>query len=330
MSTDKNVTERAKAESPAQPAAESGVIASVRTWLESQGYPLEMRVARDFHAAGAEVQQSDFYVSTEGKAREIDVSARFGEMWKRGALNEGDERSQTEVDTTNEDEVPADAVTVPPQFVFFDLFVVVECKSGPKSQKPWVVFTSTRNRLPSLTRFQRLGTDGGKAIMDRLAKDPEIARLELFKMTDAVGYSMSVMKPEKAGAPDKNEHDQAFAALSSLAAAARGRVSPIGVPALFTMCRIVLPILVVDTPIVECWLDDDGGLQLQERDRMTLVWRNPIGEDPHTIIEILHERVVPKYVGHVYAAFDAFRRRKGDIEEAISYAGGWSDPEADF
>src|SRR6476469_3471123 len=52
------------------------VISAVRTWLDKQGFPLEMRTASAFRAAGFDVRQSSYYVDAEtGKAREIDVIA---------------------------------------------------------------------------------------------------------------------------------------------------------------------------------------------------------------------------------------------------------------
>ena len=55
-------------------------------WLKSQGYPLEMRVARDLRAAGFAVTQSDFYRDPHSSTtwREIDVSARYVRMNREG------------------------------------------------------------------------------------------------------------------------------------------------------------------------------------------------------------------------------------------------------
>jgi hypothetical protein len=48
----------------------------VRGWLESQGFPLEMRAAAAFRQVGFEVRQSSYYIDPEtSKGREIDVLA---------------------------------------------------------------------------------------------------------------------------------------------------------------------------------------------------------------------------------------------------------------
>lgn len=77
----------------------------VQTWIEEQGYPLEMRVANTLIESGFEVRQSLFYIDPESdEAREIDVVGRSTEI--------------------------TDVV---------DISFVIECKS---TSKPWVLFTS--------------------------------------------------------------------------------------------------------------------------------------------------------------------------------------------
>jgi hypothetical protein len=48
----------------------------IKAWLEKQGYPFEMRVAREFKRAGFMVETSTYYKDAEGsKFREIDIVA---------------------------------------------------------------------------------------------------------------------------------------------------------------------------------------------------------------------------------------------------------------
>ena len=52
----------------------------IRKWLETQGYPLEMRVAREFKSHGFRVLQSEYYTDPEsGASRETDVIAHVQE-----------------------------------------------------------------------------------------------------------------------------------------------------------------------------------------------------------------------------------------------------------
>lgn len=307
-------------ESDAKPSAnESGTIRAVRGWLEQQGYPLEMRVARVFHDAGADVVQSEYYVSPEGKSREIDVGARLMETWDVTPVPKGFIGPET------------------PATMFFDLFVVAECKSGPKSKKPWVVFTSNRNLMLSTTRFQRLGSPLGKRFLNAMAKRDSMQEVDVFKVSERCGYALAcafwkpdaqdetkdeakddTTKKAKAKKPDPPRGDDpGFAALASLASAARAKtyVDTSSNPAL-RVCRIVLPLLIVDTPIVECWLDENGDTQLRECDQVTIVWRNPIGGDQVVIIEVMHESALPRFVKLFHADFAWLSYLKTDMELA--------------
>ena len=79
----------------------------VKNWLESQGYPLEMKVASEFQKSGFDIQQSFYYMDPDtNKFREIDVIATKG-------LYTGK--------------------------VFAHIRFIIECKTSKR--KPWVVFT---------------------------------------------------------------------------------------------------------------------------------------------------------------------------------------------
>ncbi|MBD2560081.1 MULTISPECIES: hypothetical protein [Nostoc] len=78
----------------------------VQAWLEEQGYPLEMKVAKAFAESDFEVRQSSFYIDPESnEVREIDIVVC---------------NSTYVIDV-------------------FDVYFVIECKSV---SRPWVLFTS--------------------------------------------------------------------------------------------------------------------------------------------------------------------------------------------
>lgn len=55
------------------------LIRKVQAWLDSQGYPLEMKVARCFQNAGFHVSSSEYYIDPdEKKPREIDLIGVWG------------------------------------------------------------------------------------------------------------------------------------------------------------------------------------------------------------------------------------------------------------
>jgi len=97
---------------------EPSIEEKLHTWLEAQGYPLEMRVAKAFQIAGARVIQSEYYTdpSTE-ESREIDVVADW----------------QTRIDN-----------------LLVRVSFVIECKSS--KDKPWILFVSPNVRLAAPAR----------------------------------------------------------------------------------------------------------------------------------------------------------------------------------
>jgi len=129
------------------------MISKVREWLETQGFPLEMRSAAAFRMAGFEVAQSAYYVDPEtGKAREIDVIARDPDHL--GVLNIG---------------------------------FIVECKS---SSKPWVLLCSP-DTLVGYNRafaFAALSDKAKDALLDRLVD--MLPRFSWLRKDGLTGYAL--------------------------------------------------------------------------------------------------------------------------------------------
>ncbi|MFL6305447.1 MAG: hypothetical protein ACJ72H_18105 [Candidatus Sulfotelmatobacter sp.] len=111
------------------------IINEVRKWLDDTGYPLEMRTASAFRAAGFEVTQSSYYVDEEtSKAREMDVEAI-----SISALGCVDVR-------------------------FF-----VECKAG---SKPWALLCS-EDTLRNYNHFRAFGAMSGPSRTNLVRKNVE-------------------------------------------------------------------------------------------------------------------------------------------------------------
>jgi hypothetical protein len=321
MSADERPATTEETEAQAQEATapqESRVIASIRKWLNEQGYPLEMRVARAFQRAGAFVQQSVFYTSDEDVQREIDVCAQFGKSFV----------TSLPVSKSSGERSPIARI------VRFDLVAVVECKSSPTSGKPWVIFTSGSEQSPKTMPGRLANPMGENAIpyLETLAYG-----LPLFKVSDSVGYSVvrafnkaddqesqgkqhgQGKQKSQRSQKSQDRHDEAYAAITALASASHSVAEledPL--PTFQSTCRIVFPMLVVDTPIVECWLDEEDMIQLCERDQMTLVWRRPHGDRDYTIIEILHERALARYIDVLASGFEALSGHVATISNDLA------------
>ena len=82
------------------------LLPQVQSWLEKQGFSLEMRAASAFRSAGFEVRQSSYYIDAENsKPREMDVIASYPDVM--GVIR---------------------------------IALIIECKS---SSKPWVLLCSS-------------------------------------------------------------------------------------------------------------------------------------------------------------------------------------------
>ena len=278
--------------SPSMSDVGSDVISSISAWLAEQGYPLEMRVAHAFQDESFLVTQSDYYTTDDGRPREIDVVARVLGNYKCG-------------------EKHSDGL------VQFQLCVVCECKSGPKAKKPWVVFSRpTQDWLVKSTAItERMASVSARLILAKAASDPRIQELDLFKIGERCGYALSQAHSNKGDQADG--YDPGFGTLIALVNAAKGKSESIYEPPMY-LSRVTLPLLVVSTPLVECWLDDAGGMQLAERDMMVLAWnRSMVDDNLATLIHVIHERALPRYVQHVRDAFEALWAKQDVIKKAV-------------
>jgi hypothetical protein len=112
------------------------LVQKIRKWLDKEGYPLEMQVARTFREIGFEVSSSEYYLDPdEKKPREIDVIATLQKTISG---------------------------------VLFQIAYTVECKLS--KDKPWVCFCSTvsRHRDPEIGFDARCTTIQGRDVMTEL------------------------------------------------------------------------------------------------------------------------------------------------------------------
>lgn len=251
------------------------MISSVRTWLEDQGFPLEMRVAAAFQKFEFEVTQSSFYVDPESeKAREIDVIARA-----------------------------PDALGV------IDIEFVVECKS---SDKPWVLLCSPE----TVVGFSRIRAFGVLSAQARAALAERISDLiQQWPWLDkkgTVGYSL---RQAHSGT------DVAYAASMSVAKACDwilNSPSDYKPPYIFAF-----PVIVIDGPLVRCWLSAEGELELEEIDEGEFLFRTRFPHDFATCIRVVTLAGLERYLGEAKLVADKIRSGFADQEKRIFDA--WSD-----
>jgi hypothetical protein len=139
------------------------LISETEKWLETQGFPLEMRTAAEFRKVGFEVKQSGFYVDPDmNKSREIDVEA-----------------------------------LLPDLLGLVSVRFIVECKT---SSKPWVLLSSPDTlrdygrhfALAEMTKTARALLVQRFSDLDRLS-----AKIPWIKKDGLVGYSLRQAHSEK-------------------------------------------------------------------------------------------------------------------------------------
>ncbi|MGX4654749.1 hypothetical protein ACWCHM_13725 [Micromonospora sp. SCSIO 07396] len=227
----------------------------ILSWLTSQGYPLEMRLAQALQRV-SHVTQSDFYFDPDhGVRREIDVVAR-SRPWHS-------EDGQT----------------------WFDFNLCIEAKGSP--EKPWILFCGDRDPLhPVASVYQRHRSPATRHWWRTLAHDAAIQQLPLFAIEENPGYGMV-----RATFSSSQREDVAYAAVLGAAKASAALVTRTDVaPPLSKIHVLAQPIVFVDAPLFKCSLDDAGHPQLSRVNRGTLVWRNSVGGFiGHTIVLVVSE-----------------------------------------
>lgn len=248
-------------------ASESDALTQkVKSWLADQGYPLEMRVARVFREHQIQVFQSDFYYDKESRAnREIDLLARIP--------------LQVEYDWTR---VPG------------FLCPVVECKSSPG--KPWILFSGGVNLAWRAKVLQRFVTESAhkhwRRLLFKYSNLPTDLRdaLPLFDIEQDPAYSAV------RSSLGRSREDAAYGAMMSVSKAAHAVANEYSEPRENLALQIAFPVIVVDSPIFTCRLDEAGEPVLARVESGTIVWRNGFskGAPPHSIIRVVSEGAIPK------------------------------------
>lgn len=246
------------------------LLTAVRSWLNEQGFPLEMKTASAFRAAGFEVRQSSYYVDQEtGKSREIDVLATDPDPYMIGAT----------------------------RIVF-----VIECKS---SKKPWLLLQSP-DTLVGFLRYAAFGVLSQTALKAFLQHHEWIDTLPWLKKPLLAGYSLRQALGDK---------DVAYSASITVAKACRDLVNPEekGLPR-FTLA---FPIIVVDSPLISCTLQKNGGLKLEEIDSGEFLFLTAFPDHFGSCIRVVTENALSAFAREAKRAATKFRRALTPLEKQL-------------
>lgn len=260
----------------------------VKTWINEQGYPLEMRVAKEFRKNGFIARQSEYFIDHEsGDSREIDVIAsrqrKIGEILVR-------------------------------------VTVCIECKVAKKH--PWIIFCSQDTRIAKPAAVvQRPATMLGNEFLDRIAENKYAHNTPFFKLENRNGYSVT----EAFTSGKDNAYSSCISvakcarSLINDADIASKEQGP--------LCEIIIPTILLQGKLFECH-QDNLTLETEEINYATLIWRNQTSNTGHSIITICTETALTKLISNtnrlanfIFDQVDTF----SDIEKKVlsQYENRW-------
>lgn len=222
-------------------AEENDLTAQVLSWMSKRGYPLEMKVTHELRKHRPDLLQQSYYYEdafTE-ELREADVVT----SWSPSTANGDNNRRVT-------------------------FTAVIECKA---SGAPWVVFTQRSRptwgtwrvgertvltlgeRFPVRDIFQRHGTQSSP----------------LFSMARNLepGHGLTQKRDDRGG------KDWAYDAVRQVISAAHGIARDFEVHGSGDPVTIVMPLVVTDSPLFECYVDADGEVAAESVLRSSVLMR---------------------------------------------------------
>jgi hypothetical protein len=239
----------------------------IKSWLDDQGYPLEMRVACAFRRAGFRVLQSEYYADpTSGVQREIDVVAHVDRRFEK---------------------------------LLVRIEFVVECKSS--KSKPWVMFCASDQRLANPARVaQRTASEIGSDALLSLAQRKDVQDLDLFSVAHPPAYGIT--QAFTSGADVAYAALTTVAAAAAAAAIEADQYSKLASP----FAKIVFPAIAIEGKLFSCVLQDDASISVSESQHGTLLWRNQFAGEPHTIVTLLVDGELSDFAGRAFIAASKF------------------------
>jgi len=264
----------------------------VTTWLNEQGYPLEMRVASTLQQGGFRVVQSEYYSDPEtGDSRELDVVA-----FKQKKL----------------------------QNVLFRVSLLIECKRS--TSKPWLLFTSDKKRLADPARVaQRAANSLGRHFLHEACQISDIQSLPVFSLPERPAYGVTQALTTGKDICYSSVTSVSKAALATVAELdERKEADKKGMRRLLrplNICSIVFPLVVVEGRMFEVYLDDKENVEVADIDNGTLLWRNPVVGMPHTIVNIVSSSSFEQFSNEAQASIDKlFELTEKQLSESMKKA----------
>jgi hypothetical protein len=239
-----------------QPPSSDALLQRLQMWLDTQGYPLELEVARSFEQRGLRVVQSEYYTDPDsGAAREIDLVAHS--------------------DSRGNDKI-------------FRVTFAIECKSS--RDKPWVGFTSSLISLhPHARVVQRATNPKAYKALRKLSRNKDVQALPLLQIPSRPAYGLT-----QAFTTGKDVAYEA--AMLAAKAALAEVTYPIDHPQRELIAVVAFPVVIIDGSLFEYFIDHAGETHVEAVSRLKLIWRNPLVGRGHTLVDIVTKKCLSEFV----------------------------------
>lgn len=252
-------------------------------WLNKNGYPLEMRIARDLIINEFDVTQSHFYKDFEtNEPREIDVIGRL--------YDHVESKSYVAI-------------------AELETFVEVECKS---TSKPWVVFRESKSELRTWNIEQALCNEAGKKLLLRSAK--YVNSTILVQSGSIAGHGVA----QAFGGGEDTPYKAVMSALKAAEAKARDSLAlesknkENNKNTDMSLSNIVIAAVAISSPLFECRINDNGEMELKRVENSALVFRYPRGRSDFgtgTIVHIVTESGWQKFMDGIKEFHNATKKK---------------------
>lgn len=265
---------------------------NIRDWLHKQGYPLEMQVAQQLRQSGMWVQQSSLYLDTSASVvREIDVLARSSHLYRQ------------EIDQLSTD-------------IYSTLTLCVECKLS--KDKPWIIFKAPTKR-PSfrlIPDIAPLCAGDAYEYFSWLYRNGCLNECSLFQPTNRMGYSIAQAFSEGVDIPYKAINGALSAAKSE--ALEHPKSLEDKPDEVYFSGNFILPVVVFDNQLFECYLDASGGLRVNEVDHAVL--RMDELQISEKTVQPTLAPIVPSVIVSIYTAkaLVALIRHASELDKVLS------------
>lgn len=234
-------------------------------WINTQGYTLEMKVAREFQKNGFSVNSGVFYKDPQSKlAREIDL-----QISKSTFLHE--------------------------DRLILSINFIVECKYS--KDKPWILFRSNNNSYTYSNMVFQSASYYGKLVLLELSLTDVFKNNYLFGIPPSIYYGMTRAFESK--------KDISYTAIMNVCNAIDSMVLKEDENSEYLKAystHIYFPVIIVDSRLFECSLNGSNEIGLDEIKWGKIYCQNPELNNSRYLVDVVSYHHLSEYVALITGA----------------------------